>query len=215
MKTNYNSDRQKLQLPEYGRHIQDMVAHLMKIEDRNERNLRAKALIAIMANIQHESADTPDFERKLWDHLHIMADFQLDIDCPYPVPTPTTIMPPPVRMEYPQGGIVQKHYGRNVRNVIRSLERLRTQETIDAVVYNLARYMRTKSYEYNQEHPDNAVIIKDIKNMAEVNIEVDEEAITMIKSDYKTNHLGYTKKGTTQKRAQKTTKNNRHTGFSK
>ena len=163
MKTNYNSDRQKLQLPEYGRHIQDMVAHLMKIEDRDERNLRAKALIAIMANIQHESADTPDFERKLWDHLHIMADFQLDIDCPYPVPTRTTIMPPPVRMEYPQGGIVQKHYGRNVRNVIRSLERLRTQETVDAIVYNLARYMRTKSYEYNQEHPDNAVIIKDIK----------------------------------------------------
>ena len=215
MKTNYNSDRQKLQLPEYGRHIQDMVAHLMKIEDRDERNLRAKALIAIMANIQHESADTPDFERKLWDHLHIMADFQLDIDCPYPVPTPTTIMPPPVRMEYPQGGIVQKHYGRNVRNVIRSLERLRTQETVDAIVYNLARYMRTKSYEYNQEHPDNAVIIKDIKNMAAVNIVVDVEDITMIKSDYKTNHLGYTKKGTPQKRAQKTTKNNRHTGFSK
>ena len=83
MKTNYNSDRQRLQLPEYGRHIQDMVMHLMEIEDRAERNLRAKALIAIMANIQHESADTPDFERKLWDHLHIMADFQLDIDSPY------------------------------------------------------------------------------------------------------------------------------------
>jgi hypothetical protein len=215
MKTNYNSDRQRLQLPEYGRHIQDMVMHLMEIEDRAERNLRAKALIAIMANIQHESADTPDFERKLWDHLHIMADFQLDIDSPYPAPTPTTIMPPPAKMEYPQGGIAQKHYGRNVRNVIRYLERLRTQETVDAVVYNLARYMRTKSYEYNQEHPDNAVIIRDIKKMAEVNIEVDEEAITMIKSDYKLDHLGYTKKGAAQKRAQKTTKNSRRTGFSK
>lgn len=215
MKTNYNSDRQRLQLPEYGRHIQDMVMHLMEIEDRAERNLRAKALIAIMANIQHESADTPDFERKLWDHLHIMADFQLDIDSPYPAPTPTTIMPPPSKMEYPQGGIAQKHYGRNVRNVIRYLERLRTQDTVDAVVYNLARYMRTKSYEYNQEHPDNAVIIRDIKKMAEVNIEVDEEAITMIKSDYKLDHLGYTKKGAAQKRAQKTTKNSRRTGFSK
>jgi hypothetical protein len=144
-----------------------------------------------------------------------MADFQLDIDSPYPAPTPTTIMPPPSKMEYPQGGIAQKHYGRNVRNVIRYLERLRTQETVDAVVYNLARYMRTKSYEYNQEHPDNAVIIRDIKKMAEVNIEVDEEAITMIKSDYKLDHLGYTKKGAAQKRAQKTTKNSRRTGFSK
>lgn len=215
MDKNYNSNRLKLQLPEYGRHIQDMIAHLMEIEDRQERNLRAKALIAIMANIQHESADTPDFERKLWDHLHIMADFQLDIDSPYPVPTPATIMPPPVKMEYPQGGIEQKHYGRNVRNVIRSLEKIRTQETIDIIAYNLARYMRTKSYEFNQEHPDNAVIIKDIKRMAHVGMEVDEEALTMIKSDYKMDHLGYKKNGAQQKKNQKNQKNGRRGAFSK
>lgn len=215
MNTNYNSDRQRLNLPEYGRHIQDMVWHLMEIENRNERNLRAKALIAIMANIKRDEADTPDFEQKLWDHLHIMADFQLDIDSPYPMPSPKAIMPPPARMEYPKGGIVQKHYGRNVRNVIRALEKLRSQDTVDAVVYNLARYMRTKSYEYNNEHPDNAVIIKDIKRMAESNIEVDEEAITMIKSDYKLDHLSYGRKGAAQKKGQKTAKNGRRVGFSK
>ena len=193
MNTNYNSDRQRLNLPEYGRHIQDMVWHLMEIENRDERNLRAKALIAIMANIKRDEADTPDFEQKLWDHLHIMADFQLDIDSPYPMPSPKAIMPPPARMEYPKGGIVQKHYGRNVRNVIRALEKLRSQDTVDAVVYNLARYMRTKSYEFNQEHPDNAVIIKDIKKMSDFDISIDENAITQIKSDYKNVYFDYKK----------------------
>ena len=215
MKTNYNIEREKLHLPEYGRHIQDMVAELVRIEDRKERNLRAKALVAIMANIQHEESERPDFERKLWDHLFIMSDFQLDVDSPYPKPTATTIMPPPHKMEYPAGRISMKHYGRNVRNVIRSLEKFKDQQTVDAVVYNLARYMRTKSYEYNQEHPDNAVIIRDIKRMADFDIAVDEEAITLIKSDYRMNYSGYQKRGSHQKKTGKTQKNHRRGGYSK
>ena len=203
MNKNYNIDRQRLQLPEYGRHIQDMVRELTTIEDRAERNLRAKALVAIMANIQHDSAETPDFERKLWDHLFIMADYKLDVDSPYPAPTAATIMPPPHRMEYPQSFINMKHYGKNVRNVIRALEKLRNQATVDTVIYNLARYMRTKSYEFNQEHPDNNVIIKDIKRMANHDIVVDEEAITQIKSDYKFALSGYQKRGQYQKKNNK------------
>ncbi|MBO5806456.1 MAG: DUF4290 domain-containing protein [Tidjanibacter sp.] len=215
MKTNYNIERQKLHLPEYGRHIQDMVEELMRIENREERNLRAKALVAIMANIQHSSSETPDFERKLWDHLFIMSDFQLDVDSPYPKPSATTIMPPPARMSYPTGGIAMKHYGRNVRNVIRSLRNIRTHETVDAVVHNLARYMRTKSYEYNQEHPDNAVIIRDIRRMADFDISVDEEAITRIKSDYRLNHSGYQKKSAYKKNGGKNQKNGRRMGYNK
>lgn len=206
MRTNYNIEREKLFLPEYGRHIQDMVEELMRIENRDERNLRAKALVAIMANIQHASSDTPDFERKLWDHLFIMSDFQLDVDSPYPKPTSSTVMPPPNRMDYPRGGIEMKHYGRNVRNVIRALERIKDGDTVDAVVYNLARYMRTKSFEYNQEHPDNAVIIKDIRKMANYDIMVDEEAISLMKSEYRLDHLGYQKKLAYQKKGAKTQK---------
>lgn len=216
MKTNYNIEREKLHLPEYGRHIQDMIAELVAIPDRKERNLRAKALVAIMSNIQHcSSGDVPDFDRKMWDHLFIMSDFKLDVDSPYPKPTAQTIMPPPSRLSYPEGRITMKHYGRNVRNVIRSLERLRDQELVDAVVCNVARYMRTKSYEYNQEHPDNSVIIRDIRRMADFDIEVDEEAVTMIKSDYKLGHSTYQKKFVRTKKNGKIQKNGRKAGYSK
>ncbi len=217
MKNNYNIEREKLHLPEYGRHIQDMVDELCAIENREERNLRAQALVAIMSNIQRcsISGEVADFERKMWDHLFIISDFKLDVDSPYPKPTEATIMPPPARMSYPTGGIAMKHYGRNVRNIIRSLEKHRDKELVEAVVYNVARYMRTKSFEYNQEHPDNGVIIRDIRRMAEFDIPVDEEAVTMIKNEYRLNGLGNSKRFQRVKKNTKNQKNLRKIGHSK
>ena len=110
-------------------------------------------------------------------------------------------------MHYPEGRIAMKHYGKNVRNVVRVLENLKNQQVVDTITGNLARYMRTKSYEYNQEHPNNEVIIKDIKRMALGTIEVDEEAISSLKSDYKQNFTPYGKKGQFQKKNNKNQKN--------
>lgn len=83
---NYNYTRCKLFLPEYGRHIHEMVASLLEIEDRRERTRQAKAVIAVMGNLNPLLRDTADFTHKLWDHLFIMSDFQLDVDSPIRVP---------------------------------------------------------------------------------------------------------------------------------
>ena len=80
MQKNYNYKRRKLFLPEYGRHIHEMVDSLMQIEDRRERNRQARAVIAVMGNLNPLLRDTADFTHKLWDHLFIMSDFQLDVD---------------------------------------------------------------------------------------------------------------------------------------
>ena len=215
MKQNYNYTRRRLYLPEYGRHIHEMVDQLMQIEDREVRNKQARAVIAVMGNLQPLLRDTADFTHKLWDHLFIMSDFQLDVDSPYPKPTAATIMPPPTRMEYPTGGIVMKHYGKNVRNAIRALEKIKDGDTVDTVIYNLARYMRTKSFEYNQEHPDNLVIIRDIRKMANYDINLDEEAIGLMKSEYRLDHLGYQKKSAHQRKNGKMQKNSRRTTHTK
>ena len=87
MKKNYNYTRRKLYLPEYGRHIQEMVDSLQEIADKTERTRQAKAVIAVMGNLNPLLRDTADFTHKLWDHLFIMSDFQLDVDSPYPLPT--------------------------------------------------------------------------------------------------------------------------------
>ena len=84
----YNTQKKKLLLPEYGRNIQKMVDYLLTIEDREERTRAAKTVIDVMGNLYPHLRDVPDFRHKLWDHLAIMSEFKLDIDTPYPLPSP-------------------------------------------------------------------------------------------------------------------------------
>lgn len=121
MEKNYNIYRKNLQLPEYGRHIHQMVDNLMAIEDRDERNRKARVVINVMGNLNPLLRDTPEFTHKLWDHMFIMSDFKLDVDSPYPIPTSMTLTPVPRRMDYPDEKVGLKHYGKYVKKVIRSL----------------------------------------------------------------------------------------------
>ncbi len=176
MKKNYNHTRRKLFLHEYGRHIHEMIDSLSKIEDRRDRNRQARAVIAVMGNLFPLLRDTADFTHKLWDHLFIMSDFQLDVDSPYPRPSRQELTMTPHAMRYTQSRFSYKHYGKYVEQIIRKLADAHDQQLVSRTVDNLARYMRTKSYEYNQEHPNNEVIVRDIKRMSEGAIKIDEEA---------------------------------------
>ena len=185
MKKNYNYTRRKLYLPEYGRHIHEMVDTLLEIEDRAERTRQAKAVIAVMGNLNPLLRDTADFAHKLWDHLFIMSDFQLDVDSPYPLPSRQDVMVQPRQMEYPQSRIAFKHYGKYVARMLKLISEEGGEFSTARAVDNIARFMRAKSYEYNHEHPNNEIIIKDIKQMAENGIELDEVALNNIRTDYK------------------------------
>ena len=213
MKKNYNYTRRKLYLPEYGRHIHEMVDQLMEIEDREVRNQQARAVIAVMGNLQPLLRDTADFAHKLWDHLFIMSDFQLDVDSPYARPTREDLTITPRKMQYSQERIPFKHYGKYVGRMLNKLSSEQDKEARDNAVDSLARYMRSKSFEYNQEHPNNEVIIKDIKLMSNNGIELDEVALNNLRSDYK-QHLSQRaakpQQRTLQKPGQKNQQKNQH-----
>lgn len=212
MKKNYNYTRRKLYLPEYGRHIHEMIDSLLEIDDRRERNRQARAVIAVMGNLNPLLRDTADFTHKLWDHLFIMSDFKLDVDSPYPRPTRTELTVTPRPLGYSQGRITFKHYGKYVGQMLRNLGGEKDPRTVARTVDNLARYMRTKSYEYNQEHPNNEVIVKDIKRMSGGAIEIDEVALNNIRSDYKQHFTARPQKGQqrSQQQRQQKNNNNRH-----
>lgn len=195
MKKNYNYTRRKLYLPEYGRHIQEMIDSLLRIEDRRERNRQARAVIAVMGNLNPLLRDTADFTHKLWDHMFIMSDFQLDVDSPYPRPSRQELTVTPHRLSYNQGRITHKHYGKYVGLMIGRLAAEQDPRVVRSTVADLARYMRTKSYEYNQEHPSNEVIVKDIKRMSQGAIEIDEVALNNLRSDYKQPFLARPQRG--------------------
>lgn len=185
MKKNYNYTRRKLFLPEYGRHIHEMVDSLLSIGDRAERTRQAKAVIAVMGNINPLLRDTADFTHKLWDHLFIMSDFKLDVDSPYPQPSRQELTITPRKMKYSQSRITFKHYGKYTQQFIRSMAKDSVAGVIDEEMINIARYMRAKSFEYNNEHPNNEVIIKDIRLMAGKDISLDEASIGNIRSEYR------------------------------
>lgn len=212
MKKNYNYTRRKLYLPEYGRHIHEMIDSLLAIEDRRERNRQARAVIAVMGNLNPLLRDTADFTHKLWDHLFIMSDFQLDVDSPYPRPSRQELTISPHPMAYNQSRITYKHYGKYVEQMIRTVAadpgQCKSAHTVD----DLVRYMRTKSYEYNQEHPNNEMIAKDIKKMSQGAIELDENALNNIRNDYKTRFSAHPQKGPMQ-RMQRPQQKNRNAGY--
>src|SRR5690554_5713874 len=107
----YNTDRKKLPMPEYGRNIQNMVDHLMTIEDRTRRNQMAQAVIDVMGNLYPYLRDVAEYKHKLWDHIAIMSDFKLDIDYPYDPPSPDILTEKPHRVPYNQHDIKLRHYG--------------------------------------------------------------------------------------------------------
>ncbi len=216
MQKNYNYMRPKLRLPEYGRHIQEMVDSLLVIEDRRERNRQARAVIAVMGNLFPLLRDTADFTHKLWDHMFIMSDFQLDVDSPYPQPSRQELMAQPRRMAYSSGRIAFKHYGKYVERMIRKLAGDEDQTAASYTLGNLARYMRTKSYEYNQEHPNNEVIIKDIKRLGGDALVLDEAALGSLRSEYKPAHTpGKGPKGAQQRQQPKGRGQHQNKGYTR
>lgn len=187
MRKNYNFTRRKVYLPEYGRHIHEMVDSLLEIEDRHERTRQAKAVIAVMGNLNPTLRDTEDFKHKLWDHLFIMSDFRLDVDSPYAQPSRQDLMLVPQKLRYPQSRIAFKHYGKYIHRFMSKVaEESKSVDTTGEMV-NIARYMRTKSYEYNNDHPKNEAIVRDMRIMAGEELDIDMSAITNMRSDYRTN----------------------------
>lgn len=172
-------------LPEYGRHIHEMIDYLGTIDDRAERTRQAHIVIDVMGNLNPLLRDTSDIAHKLWDHLFIMAGFDLDVDSPYPIPTQKELSPTPEKLEYPRKNMMFKHYGKNVERMIRSLKENPDKAAVEETLENIARYMRTKSYEYNQEHPNNEIIINDIKRMSRGGLALDEVALGSLKSEYR------------------------------
>lgn len=169
----------RLLLPEYGRNVQKMVHFLRTIEERELRNRQAEVVVGLMANLYPHKRDSEEFRNMLWDHLFMIADFDLDIDAPFPRPTPDQFSPVPERMPYPKGSLSQKQYGRYAATVIKTIANASedSAEDKEQVAVNTARFMRQKSYEYNNEYPDNRTVIADVNRLAAGNITLEENAL--------------------------------------
>ena len=95
LKFDYNSTRPHLLLAEYGRNVQNMIQYISTLPTKEERNTYAQAVIELMGFLNPHLRDVTDFKHKLWDHLFVISDFKLDVDSPYPIPSPDTLISKP------------------------------------------------------------------------------------------------------------------------
>ena len=164
----YNTEEKKLVMPEYGRNIQNMVDYCVAIEDREERKRCANTIINIMGNMFPHLRDVNDFKHILWDHLAIMADFKLDIDYPYEIVKKENLYARPPRIRY-------RHYGKTLELIIRKATELEAGVEKDQLIKLLATQMKKSFLTWNKESVDDRKIFKDLDEMSEGSIVLNEE----------------------------------------
>jgi molybdopterin converting factor small subunit len=174
MEYDYNTSRPKLILPEYGRNIQKMVEHILTIGDREERNRLAQAVIIIMGNMNPHLRDINDFKHKLWDHLAIMSDFQLDIDYPYEIPQPEEFAEKPRRVSYNTNEIRYRHYGRIVESLIKEAIKLPEGEDKDTLTKLIANHMKKSYLAWNRDSVTDEIIFNDLYELSGKKLTVKE-----------------------------------------
>jgi hypothetical protein len=172
MEYDYNTSRNRLILPEYGRNIQKMVNHIKTIEDREERNKAARTVIAVMGNLNPHLRDVQDFKHKLWDHLAIISGFDLDIDAPYNWPEKAELEQPPSRVDYNQHAIPAKHYGRSIVLMIEKAVELEPGEEKEDLVRMIAYHMKKSYLTWNREAVSDEEILLDLKKLSGGRLEI-------------------------------------------
>ncbi len=168
----YNTERTKLHIPEYGRHFQKMVDYAVEIKDKEERNKVARAIIGVMGNLQPHLRDVPDFQHKLWDQLFIMSDFKLDVDSPFPITPKETLQQRPEPLDYPQNHPKYRFYGNNIKRMIDVAVKWEKSEMRDGLEYAIANHMKKCYLNWNKDSVEDAVIFEHLKELSQGEIDL-------------------------------------------
>jgi hypothetical protein len=152
-------------MPEYGRNIQNMVAHLFTIEDREKRNQSAQAIIDVMGNLYPYLRDVAEYKHKLWDHIAIMSDFKLDIDYPYDPPSPDILTEKPRRVPYNQTDIKLRHYGVITQKLIDKAIEMEGEEQL-ILIEQIANQMKKLYQAWNKDSVEDEKIFIDLEELS-------------------------------------------------
>ena len=173
----YNTSQEAIVLKEYGRNIQNIVSYLKTIEDRDKRTEMAHVTIDLMKQIAPAVKETIETNQKLWDDLYIISGFDLDIDCPFPVPEKEILDRKPQRMPYANNRIKYRHYGLNIELLIKeAIKKEDPEERENAIIY-IGKLMKSFYSSWNKDGIDDVVIVDNIKAISDGNLQIDLEKV--------------------------------------
>ena len=178
----YTTLQGKLIMPEYGRNIQQMIAHALTIEDREERTRCVKTIINIMGNLFPYLRDVNDFKHKLWDHVAIMSDFKLDIDFPYEIVQEENLYSRPDTIPYKNSRIRYQHYGRTLEEMIEKVAQYEDGEEKNELIRLIANQMKKCFLTWNKEVVDDRKIFDDLRELSKGKLDISEDFLKLVES---------------------------------
>ena len=178
----YNTVREDLIIPEYGRHIQKMIHHASSQKSKDERNRIAKSVISVMGNLQPHLRDVSDFQHKLWDQLFIMSDFKLDVDSPFEKPKKEELLAKPDPLSYPQSFPKYRFYGNNIKIMIDEAVKWDSGDKKDALVYSIANHMKKCFLNWNKDNVEDQVIFDHLFELSDSKIDLRRSKETLLDS---------------------------------
>lgn len=170
----YNTTRDKLLLPEYGRNVQKMIAHAMSIHDKEERNRAAQAIIEVMGQLNPHLRDVDDYRHKLWTHLFVMSDFQLDVDSPYDIPKSDDLSSEPDKVDYPSSRMKYGHYGRYTQEILENASKISDEGEKKYLAKKMASFMKKQFLVYNNDAVENAVISNQLQELSNKELSIED-----------------------------------------
>lgn len=179
----YNTERPKMIIPEYGRHIHNMIWHAVAIVDKNERNRCAWSIIKVMGDLNPHLRDVPDFQHKLWDQLFIMSDFKLKVDSPFSQPEPEQFQRPPRKISYPEYLLEVRYYGKIVRDMIAVVVGCSDSDKKEGLTYAIANTMKKNYIKWNKDTVEDSVIFEDLRKLSGGKIVVNKPSEPLILGD--------------------------------
>ena len=174
VKLYYNTERERLVMPEYGRNVKRMVEQMMAVRDRAKRSAQAAAIVKVMEILNPQVRQQENYERKLWDHLHFIAGPELDIDCPYPAPQEKFLETKPLPIPLKTKPVKANHYGRNIESIIDLIASEPEGEVKTSMIRSLAIYMRQQYLIWNKDSVADQTIFQDIEKLSDYRIRVPE-----------------------------------------
>lgn len=171
----YNTQREHLVLPEYGREVQQMVDYCVSLKSRAERQRCANTIIAVMERMMPHTYENKDYRQKLWDHLALMSGFQLDIDYPCDITEAQKMLQKPAPMRYPMKRIPVRHYGNMMFEVFELLKNLPNGAERTELTRLAANQMKRDLVLWGHGSSDDEKVASDLADYTDGKIQLDLE----------------------------------------
>jgi hypothetical protein len=170
----YNTQRELMPIPEYGRNVHKMIEYTLTIEDRDKRTKAAHAIVSIMSLLNPHLREITDYKHKLWDHLYIISKFKLDVDGPYPMPSQETLSEKPKRIPYPAKNIKYRHFGKTTELMIQEIIKMEEGPIKEKMVEKIANFMKLSYLSWNRDSVDDHQIVEQLRILSDGQLKLSE-----------------------------------------